>query len=126
MCKCTLGMHSFDKGRTKKLNESPTLSVGCPKKPMEVSRTLVYKTLGKSLCTVLPCLVSYYNLLQVLFHIVLSYYKYHVFYCSFAIQINSLAGAKCNVFVEFNRVITFSPNGSSKNLHFKNQNAVNT
>ena len=42
-------MHSFDKGRTKKLNEPPTLSVGPPKKPVEVPRTLEYKTLGKSL-----------------------------------------------------------------------------
>ena len=42
-------MHSFDKGRTKKLKESPTLSVGPPKKPVEVPKTLEYKTLGKSL-----------------------------------------------------------------------------
>ena len=32
-----------------KLNESPTLSVGPPEKPMEVPRTPEYKTLGKSL-----------------------------------------------------------------------------
>ena len=49
MCKCVSEMHSFDKGRTKKLNESPTLSVGPPKKPMEVPRTLEHKTLWKSL-----------------------------------------------------------------------------
>ena len=30
-CKCTSDMHSFEKGSTKKLNESPTLSVGPPK-----------------------------------------------------------------------------------------------
>ena len=46
---CSSETYSFDKGRTKRLNESPTLSVGTPKKPMEDPRTLVYKTLGKSL-----------------------------------------------------------------------------
>ena len=34
---------------TKKLNESPTLSVGPLQKPMEIPRTLEYKTQGKSL-----------------------------------------------------------------------------
>ena len=49
--KCASETHSFDKHkrRTKKLNKSPTLSVGPPKKPVEVPRTLEYKTLGKSL-----------------------------------------------------------------------------
>ena len=49
MHKCTSETHSFDKGRTKKSNEFPTLSVGPPKKPVEVPRTLEYQTLGKLL-----------------------------------------------------------------------------
>ena len=47
---CASETHSFDKGRTKRLNESPTLSVGPPK---EDTRTLVYKTQGKSLVTMI-------------------------------------------------------------------------
>ena len=47
--KCASETHRFDKGHAKKLNESPALSVGPPKKPMEVPKTLEHKTLGKSL-----------------------------------------------------------------------------
>ena len=53
MCKCASETHSFAKGHTKKLNESPALSVGPPNKPMEVLRTLEYKTLLKgNRCTI--------------------------------------------------------------------------
>ena len=53
MCKCASETHSFAKGHTKKLNESPALSVGPPNKPMEVVRTLEYKTLLKgNRCTI--------------------------------------------------------------------------
>ena len=45
------------KDAQKKLNESPTLSVGPPKKPMEVPRTLQYKILGKSLVSTLEKLI---------------------------------------------------------------------
>ena len=48
MAKCPQ-LANIIEGRTKKLNETPTLSVGPPKTPMEVPRTPEFKTLGKSL-----------------------------------------------------------------------------
>ena len=61
MRKCASEMHSFDKGCTEKLNEFPTLSVGPPKKPMEVHvpRTLEYKTLGELLNKYIDCFFRY-------------------------------------------------------------------